>query len=384
MLASVTGTSSPSSRSASVDVVLEDEQPPSTSIKLTIPARNVFLIVPTGTSLGISYFSYRSFMLKLEFPMETLFGLEGDQSHAKLVVIPVPWDATTSYGKGTAKAPSRVLTASQQQDLADAEIVDIPKPGIRMLPVPGEIAELSRTALKPPAEMNRSSARVNQWVYDQSRALLEDDKIVAVLGGEHSVPYGALKALGEREENFGILHIDAHHDLRVAYQGYTHSHASIFYNVCKDIPSMTKLVQVGIRDFSTEEAAFASASGGRIQVFYDRYLEDLREGGTPWSKTAPRIVSELPSRVWISFDIDGLDPTLCPGTGTPVPGGLSFAQARILLREIVRSGRRIVGFDLSEVGPEEWDCNVGMRMLFQLCGWTFVSQGLADLHPMKG
>lgn len=314
--------------------------------------------------------------------METLFGLDGDQSNAKLVVIPVPWDATTSYGKGTAKAPARVLTASQQQDLADPELENIPGPGIRMLGVPGDIEELSRTALKPPAEMNRASGRVNEWVEKQTIGLLDAGRIVAVLGGEHSVPYGALKAVGAREKSFGILHIDAHHDLREAYQGYTHSHASIFYNVCKDIPTMTKLVQVGIRDFSVEEAGLAAASGGRIKVFYDRTLEDRLERGEAWLKIAPEIVAELPKRVWVSFDIDGLDPTLCPTTGTPVPGGLSFARARQLVREVVRSGRTIIGFDLSEVGAGEWDCNVGMRMLFQLCGWTFASQGLVKVKTL--
>lgn len=114
----------------------------------------------------------------------------------------------------------------------------------------------------------------------------------------------------------------------------------------------------------------------RIVTFYDRDLAEWKAHGQRWSHVVKRIVRSLPKHVFISFDIDGLEPTLCPHTGTPVPGGLSFNEAVSLLKAVVESGRTIVGFDLNEVAPggtTEWDCNVGSRMLFKLCGWTLRS-----------
>jgi len=176
----------------------------------------------------------------------------------------------------------------------------------------------------------------------------------------------------------GVLHIDAHADLRRAYEGFVWSHASIMYNVATRIPQVSKLVQVGIRDYCGEELDFAKASKGRVVTHFDALLSRERAGGTPWLKQCQRIVRALPREVYVSFDIDGLDPALCPHTGTPVPGGLGFHQAFELVGELVRSGRRIVGLDLNEVAPgadgDEFDANVGARVLYKLIGWALLSQ----------
>src|SRR5262249_16471921 len=142
-------------------------------------------------------------------------------------------------------------------------------------------------------------------------------------------------------------------DLRDAYEGFTWSHASIMHNVATRIPEVRKIVQVGLRDVGEKETAFIAASDGRIVSHYEPNLAALRFGADTWPDPSPRINPDLPREVWISFDIDGLDPVYCPNTGTPVPGGLSFAMACYLLRVLGESGRKIVGFDLSEVAPGE-------------------------------
>ena len=171
------------------------------------------------------------------------------------------------------------------------------------------------------------------------------------------------------------------HDLRRAYEGFTFSHASIMFNVLERIPAVERLVQVGIRDFCEAEWNYAKAQGQRARIFLDADLQHRRHLGRPWAKSAQEIVAALPQEVWISFDIDGLDPRFCPHTGTPVPGGLDFAEANHLIAAVARSGRKIIGFDLNEVSPDptgrsEWDANVGARLLYKLTAWTLVSQGL--------
>jgi len=195
---------------------------------------------------------------------------------------------------------------------------------------------------------------------------LEKGIYVGIIGGDHSVPLGFLKALAEKHSDFGILQIDAHHDLRNSYEGFTFSHASIFNNAL-EIQNISKLVQVGIRDYCDEEVEKVSDEGDRISVFYDQQLKENRFCGLNWNLQCEKIIKELPEKVYISFDIDGLDPKLCPNTGTAVPGGLEFSETIFLLKKLVESGRKIIGFDLCEVGNNEWDASVGARVLFKLC-----------------
>ncbi len=298
----------------------------------------------------------------------------------KIVLIPVPWDATASYKKGTAKAPASILKASQQLDLYDQELGPAYLPGIHLEKENTEISNWNESAKSNPTpeNINTLSEKLNQWIYQESKKLTEDGHWIGIIGGEHSVPYGAIKALSEKFSDFGILHIDAHHDLREAYQGYTHSHASIMYNCMKDFSQIKQLVSIGVRDFCEEEHTLAKSSSNRITTYYDSDLSNLKFQGRSFEKTVHEIIQRLPDHVYISFDIDGLDPRFCPSTGTPVPGGLEFSEAVYILKSIAKSGRKIIGFDLCEVAPgphSEWDANVGMRMLYQLCGWLFRSQG---------
>jgi agmatinase len=152
------------------------------------------------------------------------------------------------------------------------------------------------------------------------------------------------------------------------------------YNVLEQIPQVTQLVQVGIRDFCQDEAVYVATQDTRVNVFYDDVLFERKSHGEPWHGICQDIIRTLPTKVWISFDIDGLDPRFCPHTGTPVPGGLDFREALAIIRAVVESGRTIIGFDLNEVAPgpkgDEWDGNVGARLLYKMSGYTLKSQGL--------
>ena len=219
-------------------------------------------------------------------------------------------------------------------------------------------------------EVNEGGEFLNNWVYEQTKALLEKDKLIGLLGGDHSSPLGFLKAIAEKHGEFGILQIDAHCDLRKAYEGFNYSHASIMYNVLKEIPEMQRLVQVGIRDFGSDEWEYVKNSNFRVITYFDKEIRNRQFEGQTWKYITDEIISKLPEKVFISFDIDGLDRKLCPFTGTPVPGGFELDQVFYLFTKLLESGKRIVGFDLNEVGiggDTDWDANVGARALYKLC-----------------
>jgi len=323
-------------------------------------------------------------------PKANIFGLPFTEEDARLVILPVPWEVTVSYHAGTARVADHIFQASLQVDLYDPDAPDAWKQGIFMRTTDkrvllksdylrkeaelyiryiaeGEAVEANKFMTKTLKEVNEGSAYLNQWVYEQTRTLLEDGKLVALLGGDHSTILGYLKALGERHGSFGILQIDAHCDLRKAYTHFTYSHASIMYNVLEEVPAVERLVQVGVRDYSQEEWDYVCGSRHRIVNYLDGELARRKFEGETWQRIAGEIVEHLPDKVYVSFDIDGLDPKLCPCTGTPVPGGLETAQVHYLCRKIVESGRTLIGFDLVEVGTgNDWDANVGARQLLKL------------------
>lgn len=321
-----------------------------------------------------------------------IFGLPFGADLADIVLVPVPWEATVSYGAGTSRGPAAILEASRQIDLNHFDYPDLWRRGIVMDEIPAEIQLLGDQAKAaaagiiqaleegrdPRQEADLAAAyrfvdeaceSMNGWVEQRTGHWRGAGKIVGVVGGDHSSPLGHLRQVAREHAAFGVLMLDAHLDLRQAYEGFTYSHASIFRNALQ-LPQLTRLVQVGIRDFCAEEVAFAAAQGGRVRIHHDRRLQrDLMDGRT-WKSLCEAIIDQLPTKVYVSVDIDGLDPTLCPDTGTPVPGGLSFEQAAYLLHLLGQSGKLIIGFDLCEVSPgqNDWNGNVGARVLYQLCG----------------
>jgi len=328
-------------------------------------------------------------------PGSGIFGLLHARADAEVVLVPVPFDATTSYRRGTAGGPEAILRASRQVDLYDLQTGRPYQRGIHMLePDPTIAAGNARcTALATPiiekggadeadaaalSTIESVMRDLNERVRHQVAQLLEEGKLPGVVGGDHSVPLGAIAAAAARFPPLGILHVDAHADLRVAFEGFRYSHASIMHNVLAEVPAMTRLVQVGIRDFGEGELAAIEASEGRVVTHFDLHWQRRLAAGEPLMTLLDEAVAALPQDVWVSFDIDGLDPSLCRATGTPVPGGLSFAAACLLLQRLVESGRRIVGFDLDEVAPgpdgDEWDANVGARVLYKLIGFGLLTR----------
>jgi agmatinase len=325
-------------------------------------------------------------------PDNNIFGLPTTEEDARLIIVPVPWEVTVSYSAGTARAPEHVLNASLQVDLFDPDMVGMWKEGFYMRAVDkkiltksdylrkeaelyinyishGEVLEENKFMCKSLKEINAGSIFLNNWVYEQTRDLFQRGKLVALLGGDHSTPFGFIKAVAEKYPSFGILQIDAHCDLREAYESFTYSHASIMYNVLNEIPEVSKLVQVGIRDFCDEELSFIQNSNGRVVTFFDKTIKERQYEGETWKSIVDDIVTNLPEFVYVSFDIDGLDPKLCPHTGTPVQGGFEAEQIFYLLKKVMQAGKKIIGFDLNEVGVSnnEWDENVGARVLYKLC-----------------
>lgn len=326
-----------------------------------------------------------------------LFGLPFSYEESEVVILPVPWEVTVSYNAGTAQGPAAILEASPQLDLYDFYRPNAWQRGIHLLPINqnwqsesdllrldaskyiaflengGEVAQ-NKMMQQVVQKINNACQQLKEEVKAVSKKHLLEGKKVGLLGGDHSVPLGFLEALSEQHSEFGILQIDAHADLRKAYEGFSYSHASIFYNAL-NIPQITKLVSVGVRDICQAEINFIQQHPKRIHAFFDK---DIKEQvhiyrHQTWATYCQQIIAPLPEKVYISFDIDGLDPKLCPYTGTPVLGGLEAHEAIFLIQQVAASGRQIIGFDLCEVAPnatnpnDEWDANVGARILYQLC-----------------
>jgi agmatinase len=294
------------------------------------------------------------------------------------------------------------MQASLQVDLFDPEVPDGWRGGFFMRPTDtkillksdylrkeaelyidyiskGEIVAKNHFMSKTLKEVNEGSLFLNNWVYHQTRDLLEKGKLVALLGGDHSTPFGFMKAIGEKYGDFGIIQIDAHCDLREGYEGFVYSHASIMFNALREIPQIRKLVQVGIRDYSQGEYEFIQSNSERIKTYFDSDIRTRQFEGESYKQIVDEMVNQLPQQVYISFDIDGLDPKLCPNTGTPVQGGFETEQVFYIFKKIRESGRHIIGFDLSEVSVSElgWDANVGARVLFKLCNMMVASNPAA-------
>jgi agmatinase len=328
-----------------------------------------------------------------------LFGLPFTTDEADVVIVPVPWEVTVSYSAGTANGPSAIFDASFQVDLYDPNVKDAWKMGIAMeeqdqtirassetlrvkaeeyitLYSEGDSAEKNPRMAEILKEINTACKIMNASVKEKVLAHLKNNKVVGLIGGDHSTPLGMMQALSEHFGKFAILQIDAHADLRDAYEGFEFSHASIMFNALK-IKEVEKLVQVGIRDYCEAEKNIIDQSNGRVKTFFDRDLKQAQYNGETWNGICDRIIDELPGQVYLSFDIDGLDPKLCPNTGTPVSGGFETEQVLYLIEKLVKAGKKLIAFDINEVAPgeDEWDANVGARMLYRIANLAAISNG---------
>lgn len=321
-----------------------------------------------------------------------IYGLPCSAKEAQIIIIPVEWELTTSYNRGTVDGPCAVMEASLQVDLCHHDYPDLWQKGIWMDEFPQELRSL-HDKLAPISEaiidalyegaideepekyetmyadIVKATERKNEWLRKRIAYWKQQGKVVGLLGGDHSCPLAYHQYLNEQKVEYGILHADAHMDLRDAFEGFKYSHASIFFNTLQ-FENVKKLVQVGIRDYCHQEKALAQSQPERIKVFFDRDNRRRMYEGKTWKSIVDEIVDALPQKTYISIDIDALDPKLCPHTGTPVPGGMEYEELMYLLNRIHEAGKDIVGFDLCEVSPgdDDWDGNVGARVLFHLCG----------------
>jgi agmatinase len=318
-----------------------------------------------------------------------LYGLPFTIDNASLVIIPVPWEVTVSYANGTAVGPAAILEASKQVDLFDPYVKDAWKQGLAMdeiskevktksdelrvkaeeylaLYEQGELPRDNKLMAGIQTEINNASEWLNEWVRSKALFYIDQNQNVALLGGDHSTPLGLMQALATIYPSFGILQIDAHADLRESYEGFNYSHASIMYNALK-IDQVTHLVQIGIRDYCESEYDIIQQNP-KVTTFFDHEIKNRQYAGESWQLICDDIIASLPDMIYLSFDIDGLDPKLCPNTGTPVPGGFEFEQVIFLIRRVIASGKKIISFDINEVAPgdDEWDANVGARLLYRI------------------
>lgn len=330
----------------------------------------------------------------------SIYGLPFSADESELIILPAPWEVTVSYGSGASEGPAALYDASFQVDLLHQEFPELWKLGIFMDEAPehwatnsdkykglaqpiiealenGEEVEMFPVLQSDLDRINKACREFNTEVQERALYWMQKGKKVILLGGDHSTPMGYYQALAKNHASFGILHFDAHMDLRPAYEGFTYSHASIMYNALQ-LPQVEKIVQVGIRDFSESELQVIHSSD-KVKVFTNQDLKEGQFEGTTWKKQCENIIAALPEHVVVSFDIDVLQRWYCPNTGTPVPGGLSYEEAIYLINVLAESNKTIIGMDLVEVAPgdDDWDGNVGARLLFHMCGAWAKNQKMA-------
>jgi agmatinase len=270
---------------------------------------------------------------------------------ARILVWPVSYEGTVSYGTGTGRGAEAIIEASRNMELYDEETdAEVYRLGIHTLD--------ESPSVEPPAQMMES-------LYERARGLVESGKFVTMIGGEHSVSAPVIRAHAERYENLSILQIDAHADLRDTYDGTPHSHASIMARVVRDmrLPS----VQCGIRSISAEEARSLKELPTRIF-----WAKDI-VGRSDWWDAA---VDGLTENVYLTIDIDGLDPSLVAQTGTPEPGGLGWYETIGLIRTLARK-RRVVGMDLTEysyVEGQDASAFLCAKLIYKSLGFIFEEQ----------
>ncbi|MSQ40411.1 MAG: agmatinase [Dehalococcoidia bacterium] len=283
---------------------------------------------------------------------------ESALSTARAVLVPVPYDGATSYRSGAREGPSAIIAASRDLEDYDAELKDEPsRLGIHTYP------EIEPHVGSPDAMVERVERVV--------RPLVEAGKLVGVLGGDHSVAVGSVRAYLERFPDLSVLYLDAHADLRDEYQGSRYSHACAARRMHERVP----LVQVGVRSLSVEERRYIEAKQVPV-YFWDP---------APAAFRPQEVVALLSPHVYVSVDLDVFDPSLMPAVGTPEPGGMAWEQVVGLLRAVAAE-RRIVGFDVVELCPREGPAACAFtaaRLVYKLIGYALLLGAERALHPQQ-
>ena len=267
-------------------------------------------------------------------PGTGIFGLPFTREEAGIVLVPVPFDATTSYGGGTSAGPEAILNASMQVDLLDHQFGRTYEAGIFMEKIPSRILAMSKKArrlAKPIVErggagpkdaqavraVNAACEEVIAHTFAAARSILGEGKTPGLVGGDHSTPLGFIRDCAEHaaglngSKGLGILQIDAHMDFRDAFEGFAYSHASIMHNVLTRIPEVTRLVQVGIRDYGEGERDFGRAQKKRVETHFDFDWSTRLDAGEKWLKLCDEAIAPLPRHVYGWFEIDGIERSMC-------------------------------------------------------------------------
>lgn len=306
---------------------------------------------------------------------------------AKLVVVSAPWSVTSDYGRGAAYAPDAVIEASAKKDIYDIHThlslegkVATAEIDYNIQECSGQLGrEAERIAinieengevvgdksLSRVERVNVGFGEMQASVYGQVLRVAKAGKRVAVVGGDQSVAFGAVKALSECYEGVGVLSVDAHADLHKEQSPYLYSHTTIMRNIAEELPLVSKIVEVGVRDITHDEAEFV-ASNDKVEIFFSEALAARRFEGESWRDICDEICAALPAKVYISFDIDALKIEFCHNTNAPVPGGMTFDEVVYLINRVVATGHEIVGFDITEVVPNldnPMDARVAARLL---------------------
>ncbi|MCE5318644.1 MAG: agmatinase [Parachlamydia sp.] len=273
--------------------------------------------------------------------MQNYGGLSQPDSY-EIVILPVPFELTSTYIKGSQKGPAALIEASCNMELYDIE-------------TQSEVYQKGIFTEKPIKAY--SSEALLEALYKRTKELLKREKFVVTLGGEHTISYSSIRAHAEHHGSLTILQLDAHADLQPAYQNNPWSHASVMARV-KEIPQVAKIVSVGIRSLASEELPFLD----RENTFFAHELHGS------WMD---RVAEKLTGPVYLTFDLDAFDSSLMPSTGTPEPGGLDWNQATTLLK---RLAKQIVGFDIMELCPQPGNPApdyVAAKLLYKLLSYKF-------------
>jgi agmatinase len=293
------------------------------------------------------YVDHHDERFALPFTFGGLLPEDSAFDQAQVVILPIPYEQTTTYGTGTKEGPHALIAASRHMELYDEELdYEVYQVGIHTL------RELEPMASGPKAMLDR--------ITEVTGELLDHDKFVVGLGGEHTIAFGLVRAYAERIPGLSVLQFDAHADLRDTYQGTPYNHASVLRRISEIVPT----VQVGIRSLSREESVWVKAHN--VRLFYASEVV-----GSPSIATA--IGEALTDQVYITICLDGFDPSIMPAVGTPEPGGLGWYDVLRIVRQVAET-RHIVGFDVVELFPMPGNVApdfLAAKLVYKVLGYRF-------------
>lgn len=285
---------------------------------------------------------------------------DSNYENSEIIILSVPYEHTVSYGGGTAKGPEAILKASHYVEFYDDEFD-------RELCFEKGISTLESLQFDNVNGKKLKDKEALDYIADNVRALLNDNKFVITLGGEHTISSAPIKAHFEKYPNMSVLQFDAHSDLREEYQDNPYSHASIMARV-KDFFPPNRITQLGIRALCIEESVFIKENN--VNTFFASAVRTKKHGEN-WIEN---LVKTLNDEVYITFDVDFFDPSIMPSTGTPEPDGFLYSETIDVFREMKKQGKKIIGFDVVELSPDENSYHPDLltaRLIYKLLNFCF-------------